>query len=44
MKHDFDAAWKTILEAFEQEIVELLFQEIYPKINWEMKIEFLDNE
>ncbi len=25
-KHDYDAAWKTILEAFEEEIVELLFQ------------------
>ncbi len=43
-KHDFDAAWKTILEAFEEEIVELLFPEIYNKINWEIKSEALDNE
>ena len=43
-KHDYDAAWKTILEAFEEEIVELLFPEIYPKINWEIKSEALDNE
>lgn len=43
-KHDYDAAWKTILEAFEEEIVELLFPEIYDKINWEIKSEALDNE
>ncbi|MBU3135574.1 Rpn family recombination-promoting nuclease/putative transposase [Clostridium gasigenes] len=43
-KHDYDAAWKTILEAFEKEIVELLFPEIYHKINWEIKSEALDNE
>lgn len=43
-KHDYDAAWKTILEAFEEEIVELLFPEIYTKINWEIKSEALDNE
>ncbi|CDM70010.1 hypothetical protein CM240_2893 [Clostridium bornimense] len=43
-KHDYDAAWKTILEAFEEEIVELLFPEIYNKINWEIKSEALDNE
>ncbi|WP_414600966.1 Rpn family recombination-promoting nuclease/putative transposase [Clostridium sp.] len=43
-KHDYDAAWKTILEAFEKEIVELLFPEIYTKINWDIKSEVLDNE
>ena len=43
-KHDYDAAWKTILEAFEEEIVELLFPEIYTKINWDIKSEALDNE
>ena len=43
-KHDYDAAWKTILEAFEKEIVELLFPEIYTKINWDIKSEALDNE
>ena len=43
-KHDYDAAWKTILEAFEEEIVELLFPEIYNKINWDIKSEALDNE
>ncbi|MGL5067561.1 MAG: Rpn family recombination-promoting nuclease/putative transposase [Sarcina sp.] len=42
--HDYDAAWKTVLEAFEQEIVELLFPEIYEKINWELESEALDNE
>ncbi|MGL5576111.1 MAG: hypothetical protein ACRDCW_11270 [Sarcina sp.] len=42
--HDYDAAWKTILEAFEQEIVELLFPEIYENINWEIEAEGLDNE
>ncbi|MGL5330726.1 MAG: Rpn family recombination-promoting nuclease/putative transposase, partial [Peptostreptococcaceae bacterium] len=43
-KHDYDAAWKTILEAFEEEIVELLFPELYNKINWQIKSEALDNE
>ncbi|MEG1410845.1 MAG: Rpn family recombination-promoting nuclease/putative transposase [Terrisporobacter sp.] len=43
-KHDYDAAWKTILEAFEEEIVELLFPELYTKINWDIKSEALDNE
>lgn len=43
-KHDYDAAWKTILEAFEEEIVELLFPEIYSKIDWSIKSEALDNE
>lgn len=43
-KRDYDSAWKTILEAFQQEIVELLFPEIYPKINWEIPSETLDNE
>ncbi|MGL4453180.1 MAG: Rpn family recombination-promoting nuclease/putative transposase [Sarcina sp.] len=42
--HDYDAAWKTILEAFESEIVELLFPEIYEKINWNIESEALDNE
>ena len=28
-KHDYDAAWKTILEAFEVEVVEVLFPEIF---------------
>ena len=32
------------LEAFEEEIVELLFPEIYSKINWDVKSEALDNE
>ncbi|MCB2357363.1 hypothetical protein [Clostridium estertheticum] len=36
-KHDFDAAWKSILEALEVEIVELLFPEIYDKIDWELQ-------
>lgn len=43
-KHDYDAAWKTILEAFEEEIVELLFPEIYDKIDQSIKSEALDNE
>lgn len=43
-KHDFDAAWKSILEAFEVEIVELLFPELFNKIAWELGIESLDKE
>lgn len=43
-KHDFDAAWKSILEAFEVEIVELLFPEIFDEIIWELGTESLDNE
>ncbi len=43
-KHDFDAAWKSILEAFEVEIVELLFPEIFNKIAWELGTESLDKE
>jgi hypothetical protein len=43
-KHDFDAAWKSILEAFEIEIVELLFPEILNKIAWELGTESLDKE
>lgn len=43
-RHDFDSAWKSILEAFEVEIVELLFPEIYNKINWDFGTETLDNE
>jgi hypothetical protein len=43
-RHDYDGAWKTILEAFEKEIVELMFPEIYPNINWEIERESLDNE
>ncbi|MGV8983307.1 Rpn family recombination-promoting nuclease/putative transposase [Clostridium sp.] len=43
-KHDFDAAWKAILEAFEVEIVELLFPEIFNKIAWEFGTESLDKE
>lgn len=42
--HDYDEAWKSILEAFEQEVVEVLFPEIYPKIAWEKGTESLDNE
>ncbi|MGL4873880.1 MAG: Rpn family recombination-promoting nuclease/putative transposase, partial [Clostridium sp.] len=42
--HDYDSAWKTILEAFEEEIVEFLFPEIYEKINWKIESESLDNE
>lgn len=43
-KHDYDAAWKSILEAFEIEIVELLFPELYSKIDWEKGTEALDKE
>ncbi|OAA84806.1 Rpn family recombination-promoting nuclease/putative transposase [Clostridium ljungdahlii] len=43
-KHDFDAAWKSILEAFEVEIVELLFPEIFKNIAWEYGAESLDKE
>lgn len=43
-KHDFDAAWKTILEAFEVEIVELLFPELFYEIAWEFGTESLDKE
>ncbi|MCT4617857.1 MAG: Rpn family recombination-promoting nuclease/putative transposase [Marinisporobacter sp.] len=43
-KHDFDIAWKSILEAFEIEIVELLFPEIFEKIAWELGTESLDKE
>jgi Putative transposase, YhgA-like. len=43
-KHDFDAAWKSILEAFEKEIVELLFPEIFKDIAWEFGTDSLDNE
>ena len=43
-KHDFDAAWKSILEAFEMEIVELLFPEIFNKIDWKLGTESLDKE
>ena len=43
-KHDFDAAWKSILEAFEVEVVELLFPEIFNKIDWKVGTESLDKE
>ncbi|MGL5086000.1 MAG: Rpn family recombination-promoting nuclease/putative transposase [Clostridium sp.] len=43
-EHDFDAAWKEILEAFEVEIVELLFPEIFNEIDWSVKTESLDKE
>lgn len=43
-EHDFDAAWKSILEAFECEIVELLFPELFIKIDWEKGTESLDKE
>ena len=43
-KHDFDAAWKSILEAFEIEVVELLFPEIFNEIAWELGTESLDME
>lgn len=43
-KHDFDAAWKSILEAFETEVVELLFPEIFNEIAWELGTESLDLE
>lgn len=42
--HDFDVAWKSILEAFEVEIVELLFPELFNKISWELGTESLDKE
>ena len=42
--HDFDAAWKTILEAFEAEIVELIFPELYCRIDWKAGTESLDKE
>ncbi len=43
-KHDYDAAWKTILEAFEIEVVEVLFPEIFNDIDWEIGTESLDLE
>ena len=43
-EHDYDAAWKTILEAFEVEIVELLFPELFDEIDWELGTESLDQE
>ncbi|NFF24600.1 hypothetical protein FDB15_16520 [Clostridium botulinum] len=43
-KHDYDAAWKTILEAFEVEAVEVLFPEIFDEIAWELGTESLDLE
>ena len=43
-QHDFDAAWKSILEAFEVEITELLFPELFDKIAWELGTESLDKE
>ena len=43
-QHDFDAAWKSILEVFEVEIVELLFPEIYNNVDWEFGTESLDKE
>ncbi len=42
--YDFDAAWKTILEAFKVEIIELLFPELFYKIAWEHGTESLDKE
>lgn len=43
-KHDYDAAWKTILEAFEIEVVEVLFPEIFNDIDWNIETESLDLE
>ena len=43
-KHDYDAAWKTILEAFEVEVVEVLFPEIFNDIDWDAGTESLDLE
>ena len=43
-KHDYDAAWKTILEAFEIEVVEVLFPEIFGDIDWDAGTESLDLE
>lgn len=43
-KHDYDAAWKTILEAFEVEVVEVLFPEIFGDIDWDAGTESLDLE
>lgn len=43
-KHDFDSAWKSILEAFQTEIVELLFPEIFSNVAWERGTESLDKE
>ncbi len=43
-KHDYDAAWKTILEAFEVEVVEVLFPEIFDDIDWNLGTESLDLE
>ncbi len=42
--HDFDSAWKSILEAFEVEIVGLLFPELFNDIDWELGTESLDKE
>ena len=43
-KHDYDAEWKTILEAFEVEVVEVLFPEIFGDIDWDAGTESLDLE
>ena len=43
-KHDYDAAWKTILEAFEVEDVEVLIPEIFDDIDWDAGTESLDLE
>ena len=42
--HDYNAAWETILEAFEVEIVEMIFPELFSEIDWEYGTESLDNE
>lgn len=42
--HDFDSGWKSILEAFEQEVIEVMYPELYPKIDWEKGTESLDQE
>jgi hypothetical protein len=43
-KHDFDAGRKSILEAFEVEIVELLVPEIFNNVDWKLGTESLDKE
>ena len=43
-KYDFDAAWKAILEADQVEIVELLFLELFGKVDWDLGTKSLDKD
>lgn len=40
----FHAVWKSMLEAFGIEVVELLFPEIFNEIAWELRTESFDQE